>query len=277
MPFLDTALLLLHFSWILAVQSVSILLRHQAWFSSFQPMPFTTVQYEKQLPLGEIIHHSEHDAFIWFLPKVSLFRCHFIVPQLSVFCISAALRYALLTVNHLTPTGRNGSPHEKVVSQNTLLSQRSSSFQARCVIIRFNFLNDKQLVSFEKIDFYCCMNCLSYWTNKLDSKSRKYNWIKSLIEHISVISSLYLTPISSSVQGLAKWEALTWLLGWNWPCADLLSHNTTAATCLHNSCCPAARSAPLSTSTIKLSCRGSDFESVCKCVRVCVCVYVRAR
>ena len=47
------------------------------------------------------------------------------------------------------------------------------------------------------------------------------------------------------------------------PAADsfspLLSHNTTAATCLHSSCCPAATSAPLSTSTIKLSCRGSDF------------------
>lgn len=75
------------------------------------PSLFTPTQYEKQLPPSEIIHHSR-------TPTLFFCVCFFFVPPNFLFCFVvtslstglsvfiSAPRYALLTVNHLTPTGR---------------------------------------------------------------------------------------------------------------------------------------------------------------------------
>lgn len=74
------------------------------------PSLFTPTQYEKQLPPSEIIHHSRTPTLFFcvcfFVPPNFLF-C-FVVTSLStgLSVFISAPRYALLTVNHLTPTGR---------------------------------------------------------------------------------------------------------------------------------------------------------------------------
>lgn len=79
--------------------------------SSFTRKSFILVKCEKQLPqiedcLSSIIHRAKHEVLIYFCQSF-LFHHYFLVPMLSTFISVCGLSNALLSVNHLTPTGRN--------------------------------------------------------------------------------------------------------------------------------------------------------------------------
>lgn len=67
------------------------------------PLIFLVVQYEKQPPQCGIIHHSKHDNLIWVCQT---FCFIFIYSNFGRVEQCTSLRYALLTVTHLTAAGR---------------------------------------------------------------------------------------------------------------------------------------------------------------------------
>lgn len=94
--------------------SLLVCCRYQACFSPFSkkqnktkkknlPLIFLVVQYEKQPQQCGIIHHSKRDNLIWVCQT---FCFIFIYSNFGRVERCGSLRYALLTVTHLTAAGR---------------------------------------------------------------------------------------------------------------------------------------------------------------------------
>lgn len=60
---------------------------------------------------------------VYFLGVMCLFRCLFFVAEFCVFISAGTLFYAVFTVNHLTPTGKNGSLCQKIITQTKTIIQ----------------------------------------------------------------------------------------------------------------------------------------------------------